>query len=156
MRSSAFRSIFPVILFAGLLAEGLFELYAWLISPIIFGETLEPANLVMGLFQRFLSVELSYVQGFSVHAFIGAVVFPVAVYIIARVLNQRFVLAGVVTGVALWFMAQGILAPLMGRNFMMGFGAYTQSSFVGHVGMTLIVGFIFARVWLRDAALQKL
>jgi len=48
-----------------------------------------------------------------------------------------FLGSGVLAGIVLWFVAQGVLAPLMGRSFMMGFGSYTQSSFVGHVGMTI-------------------
>lgn len=130
---------------AGLIAEVAFEAYAWLLSPRLFGETLEPAKLVMGLFKNYLSIDLNYAQAFMVHFIIGSVVFAAAVYVIGKLLKDRFVLSGVLTGLGLWFVAQGILAPLMGRAFMMDFGPYTQSSFVGHLGMTLIIGLIFTR-----------
>ncbi|MDC0886215.1 hypothetical protein OAS19_00275 [Altererythrobacter sp.] len=138
------------IIGAGLIAEILFELYAWVISPKLFGETLEPANLVMGLFKKYLGLELAYTQAFVIHFLIGSILFAVAVYIVGKLLGGKYVIGGIVTGLALWFVAQGILAPLMGRAFMMDFGPYTQSSFFGHVGMTLIIGLIFARVWKQS------
>ena len=141
-----------VIVGAGIVAEIVFEAYAWLISPKIFGPKLEPANLVKGLMKKFLGLELSYMQAFFIHLFVGAVIFSLAVYLISKLLKSRYVLGGFVTGLALWFTAQGILAPLMGRSFMMDFGPYTQSSFIGHVGMTLIIGFIFSRAFKRNTA----
>lgn len=139
------------VLGAGLIAEITFELYAWLISPRLFGETLEPSNLVMGLFKKYLGIEIDYSQAFVLHFLVGSVVFSLAVYVIAMLLGGRFKLSGVITGLGLWFTAQGILAPLMGRSFMMDYGPYTQSSFVGHVGMTLIIGFILARALGKSA-----
>jgi hypothetical protein len=50
------------------------------------------------------------------------------------------------SGVILWFIAQGLLAPVVGRSFMMGFGTYTQSSFIGHVGMTVVIALIYHRL----------
>jgi hypothetical protein len=54
-------------------------------------------------------------------------------------MRSRIWLTGFVSGLILWFVAQGILAPFIGRSFMMDFGTYTQSSFIGHVGMTLLM-----------------
>lgn len=141
-----------IILFAGVVAEIVFEAYAWLISPKIFGETLEPANLVKGLFGKYLSLELSYTQALFIHFFVGAVLFSFAVYIVSKVLKSHYIFGGLITGLALWFTAQGILAPLLGRAFMMDFGPYTQSSFFGHVGMTLIIGYIFSRAFASKNA----
>lgn len=134
-----------VILFAGLLAEISFEAYAWLVSPMIFGPVLEPANLVKGLSAKFLGLDLSYAQALFAHFFVDAVIFSLVVFIISKLTQSRYILGGLITGLGLWFTAQGILAPLLGRSFMMDFGPYTQSSFVGHVGMTLIIGYIFSR-----------
>ncbi len=58
---------------------------------------------------------------------------------------MTYLVSGVVTGVLLWFVAQGILAPFIGRPFMMESGAYTQSSFIGHVGMCVIVALVLRR-----------
>lgn len=144
--NSKFRTIL-VVLSAGLLAEFAFETYAWLISPKIFGPVLEPANLVKGLSAKLLGLELSYTHALFIHVFVGAVIFSLAVFIISKLIKSRYLLGGFITGLGLWFTAQGILAPLLGRSFMMDFGPYTQSSFVGHVGMTLIIGYVFSRAF---------
>ncbi|MDA8870085.1 hypothetical protein N9H93_01675 [Rhizobiaceae bacterium] len=127
---------------AGLVGEVAFEAYAWLVSPSLFGETLEPANLVVGLLKKFVGIEIGYTPAFLIHFIVGALVFSTTVYLLARLLKGRFLVAGLVAGLGLWFTAQGILAPLMGRSFMMDFGTYTQSSFIGHVGMTLIIAVV--------------
>ena len=31
-------------------------------------------------------------------------------------------------------------------SFMMDFGAYTQSSFIGHVWMAMLIGFVFRKL----------
>ena len=56
------------------------------------------------------------------------------------------VLSRAIAGFVLWFVAQGLFAPAVGRSFMMGFGAYTQSSFIGHVGMTTLMGWVMLRL----------
>lgn len=127
------------VLIAGLVAELCFELYAWLVSPIFFGKTLEPSNLVIALSNKFLNIQLSYGVAFVIHFLVGSIVFSSFVYLVHKLTRTSLLVTGLISGVSLWFVAQGILAPVIGRSFMMGFGAYTQSSFVGHVGMTLIV-----------------
>ena len=131
------------ILFAGLIGQIAFEVYAWLLSPLLFGPALEPANLVIGISQMFLGVTLSYWAAFALHFAIGVFVFGGAVWALKTATRVGWYTSGVVVGLALWFVAQGILAPLMGRDFMMGFGAYTQSSFVSHVGMTVVMAAVF-------------
>lgn len=130
------------IVLAGVVAETLFEVYAWLVSPILFGLSLQPSNLVIAIAKITLGVDLSHGAAFFLHALIGSIGFATSVYLIRRISKLPYLAAAVVTGVLLWFVAQGILAPFIGREFMMGFGAYTQSSFVGHVGMCLVVGVV--------------
>ncbi|MCR9087495.1 MAG: hypothetical protein NXH97_12200 [Rhodobacteraceae bacterium] len=132
----------PLVL-AGLAGELAFELYAWLISPVLFGVRLEPANLVVGLIQKYLGPALPYSAGFALHFALGALVFPLVVWLVHRITRTGWLVSGAITGLALWFIAQGILAPLMGRAFMMGFGSYTQSSLIAHVGMTLVIAVVF-------------
>lgn len=131
------------LVIAGLVAETVFEFYAWLISPIIFEKTLVPAKLLIGLSQKFAGFALPYEFAFVIHFLIGSLGFPLFVYVAQKVLRTPLLITGLISGIALWFIAQGVLAPLMGRAFMMGFGAYTQSSFIGHVGMALIIALIF-------------
>ena len=123
----------------GLIAQIAFEAYAWLISPLVFGPKLQPTLLVIGLFEKYSGITLSYMLAFSLHALIGVIGFGIFTLSFYRAFRGRAILSGSISGLILWFIAQGILAPAMGREFMMGFGPYTQSSFVGHVGMTLII-----------------
>lgn len=134
----------------GIIAQAVFEAYAWLLSPIIFGPELEPAKLVMGLFKKYLGIGLSYEAAFAVHALIGTVGFGIFTLLFYKLFRARAAVSGFIAGVALWFIAQGMLAPALGREFMMGFGPYTQSSFVGHVGMTMIIA-LFLGWRLRKA-----
>ncbi|MBV7408990.1 MULTISPECIES: hypothetical protein [Roseobacteraceae] len=141
-----------IVLIAGLIGELAFEAYAWLMSPLIFGVVLEPSNLIAALARIYLDASLGYGAAFAVHFAIGVVGFGSAVWLIHRLSGLRPELAGALTGLALWFVAQGGLAQLVGRDFMMGFGAYTQSSFVGHVGMATIMGAVIARLQARHRA----
>ena len=126
----------------GALAEICFELYAWLLSPVLFGLELQPSRLVMALANKFAGLELSYAAAFVIHALIGTVIFGFFILILTKIIRLNIFLTGSIGGVALWFFSQGVLAPAIGREFMMGFGAYTQSSFVAHVGMAIIIAYI--------------
>lgn len=64
------------------------------------------------------------------------------VYLVRVALKMRVWMTGVIADIALWVVAQGILAPFIGRSFMMGFGPYTQYLFIGHVGMTLVMAYL--------------
>lgn len=129
----------PALLIAGLVGELAFELYAWLASPLLFGLSLQPAKLVMAVGALYGGVALPYAVAFAIHFSIGVLGFGGFVWLTRRCTGVGPWMLGLGTGVILWFVAQGMLAPMVGRSFMMGFGPYTQSSFIGHVGMTLIV-----------------
>lgn len=152
MTSVTFKEI-KVATFGGLIAEIAFEVYAWLISPILFGQTLEPAKLVMALTQQFTGLALPYQAAFAIHAMIGTVGFGLFVLVFHKLMPNRAAFPGFVAGVVLWFIAQGILAPVIGRAFMMEFGPYTQSSFLGHVGMAMIISLILH--WQLSFASKK-
>lgn len=129
---------------AGLIGEISFEIYAWLISPILFDVVLQPSNLVIALTAKFTGIELSHSVAFPIHFTIGALGFGLFTYLIRLVMPHKVWLTGFIAGFTLWVVAQGILAPVIGRTFMMGFGTYTQSSFIGHVGMTIIMAHLLA------------
>lgn len=130
---------FKLLIVSGLIAQGAFELYAWVVSPILFGPTLQPAKLIMGLNAKYLGVDVPYAAAFAMHIATGVFVISGVTLLLYQLFRSRAIVSGVAGGVLLWFVAQGILAPAMGRAFMMGFGPYTQSSFVAHVGFSLIV-----------------
>lgn len=134
------------LIIAGLAGEIAFEAYAWLISPLLFGTALAPANLIVALAKLIFGLEIPYAAGFVVHFTVGAIGFSVFVWLVHLLTRTRWVLSGAIAGVVLWFIAQGILAPLVGRSFMMGFGPYTQSSFIGHVGMSMLIAFVMLKL----------
>lgn len=143
------KKILLSIALSGLIGEIAFELYAWLISPVFFGVTLQPSNLVIALTAKFTGVKLSHAVAFPLHFIIGALGFGLFTYFIRLIMPNKVWLTGIASGFILWVVAQGILAPVIGRTFMMGFGTYTQSSFVGHVGMTLIMAHVMALAFRR-------
>ncbi len=143
------------LLVAGVIGQLAFEAYAWLISPLLFGPSLQPANLVMALSNIYLGLTLNYMTGFIVHAAIGVIGFSVFVALVHKITKTRLILSGVMSGLILWFVAQGMLAPAVGRPFMMEFGAYTQSSFVAHVGMTTIIAFVMQRLGGLEGAANE-
>lgn len=147
------RTEITTLAIAGLIGEITFEAYAWLVSPIIFGVKLEPANLVIGLTKTFTGLQIPYAMAFVIHFLIGAFGFAAIVFLFKRIGNLSYLAAGVGAGFALWFVAQGMLAPLMGRSFMMGFGTYTQSSLIGHVGMTVVMALLWKTFLGRHTAL---
>ncbi|MCZ4354255.1 hypothetical protein O4H61_17200 [Roseovarius aestuarii] len=132
------------LIIAGLVGEIVFEAYAWLVSPALFGVALSPTNLVVALGQIVFGASLPHWAGFAIHATIGSIGFAVFVWLTHLVTKTNLILSGVIAGLALWFIAQGLLAPVVGRSFMMGFGAYTQSSFIGHVGMTTVMAIVLS------------
>ncbi|WP_092683508.1 hypothetical protein [Albimonas donghaensis] len=138
------RPALSTLILGGIAGEIAFEAYAWLLSPRLFGVTLEPANLIVGLARTLFGLDLGYWTAFGLHFAIGAVAFSAVVTLVHMATRTSLPLAGAIAGVLLWFVAQGLLAPAMGRSFMMGFGAYTQSSFIAHVGMSVIIGLTMA------------
>ena len=142
---------FRTLFLAGLIGEIAFEAYAWLISPMLFGVALAPANLIVALANVTLGQSLPYWAGFVVHSLIGIFGFSAFVWLTHLFTKANLLLSGAIAGFALWFVAQGLLAPAVGRSFMMGFGAYTQSSFVAHVGMALVMGVVLRKLTISKA-----
>jgi len=134
------------IAIAGLIGELLFETYAWIISPLLFGVTLEPTNLIVALSKIYTGIILPYPVAFAIHFVVGVLGFGLVVWCVHRFARLPLVASGAVGGFVLWFVAQGVLAQLVGRDFMMGFGSYTQSSFFAHVGMAVAMGLVMAQL----------
>lgn len=124
---------------AGLGGQIAFETYAFVVSPLLFGVTLQPTNLVVALAGIWFGLDLPHWLGFALHFALGALVFPALVLAAHLVTRANLLVCGAAVGLGLWFVAQGVLAQAAGRAFMMGFGPYTQSSLVAHVGMTTLM-----------------
>jgi hypothetical protein len=136
---------FKKVAVAGVIGELAFEAYSWLISPVVFGPILEPANLVTAITAKLTGIVLPYGPAFVLHFLIGSILFALMVFFMQGILKKGYVIAGLVTGLVLWFVAQGMLAPFIGRPFMMNFGPYTQSSFFAHTGMMVVVGYVLSK-----------
>lgn len=123
---------------AGFIAELAFEIYAFILSPLLFDLTLQPAGLVATLAERWLGVAMSMNVAFVIHAVAGIILFPLTYLAFARISLVTSPWAnGLFWGLVLWVVAQGVLAPLAGRAPFMGFGSYTFSSLVAHPLMTV-------------------
>lgn len=149
MTNSSKRLPFIVILLiAGVAAEIVFESFGLFLAPVLFGFPMEPANLVVGLIKTFTGVEASYAFAYALHLAVGAIVFPLGYVMLRKTVLARvsWIIAGLVWGLILWFTAQGILAPLMGRAFMMDWAPYTWASLIAHPMMTLVIAFIWNRL----------
>lgn len=135
-------------LIAGAIGEVAFETYAFVFSPALFGGLeLQPAFLVQGLAAQHLGLTLTYNQAFALHFAAGAIVFPLGYLIFRRVSPVPTALAnGLIFGVALWAFAQGILAPLVGREPFMGFGDYTWSSLIAHPLFMMVFACLYERM----------
>ncbi len=141
---------FLALMIAGGVAEIIFEILAWGVMPALFGFALQPAFLVDALSTAYLGLPLGYPAAFAVHVLAGVVLFPVLYRLMTGMLNRPNTwIAGGFFGVLLWFLAQGILAPLAGRSFMMGWGAFTWASLIAHViyGLVLALAYRQTRGW---------
>lgn len=136
-----------LIVGAGVAGELVFELMAWLIMPQILGRPMQPAMLVMALTQSLTGLGIAKPAAFVIHLAAGAVIFPLG-YLLFRHFSkiESWHIAGLVWGIILWFVAQGIFAPLAGRPFMLGFIAYTWAALIVHIVYTLVVALVFHRL----------
>ena len=148
--------LIAVILIAGIAAEIAFESFGLLLAPVLFGFQMEPANLVIGLIKTFAGIDASYAVAYAIHLCVGAIVFPTGYVLLRKTILARlpWVVAGVIWGVILWFTAQGILAPLMGRAFMMDWVPYTWASLIAHPMMAVVIAFVWHKLAEQPRAVQ--
>ncbi|MFQ5659832.1 MAG: hypothetical protein ACE5GZ_05355 [Gammaproteobacteria bacterium] len=143
------------IIIAGIAGEIIFELIAWLLMPQLIGRPMQPALLVMGLAKKLLDIGLTKPAAFSIHLAVGAILFPICYVLFLAVTKiQSWLVAGISWGVVLWFIAQGILAPLMGRPFMLGFVPYTWAALGAHIALIVTIAFVYQRLSPRSAEVR--
>ncbi len=136
-----------ILLAAGGIAELLLEFIAWWIAPALMGRPMRPDILVSDLARTLFSADISTTLAVSVHLALGLFIFPL-IYLFVRALPglRGKWLPAVMYGVALWAIAQMILAPLAGRPFMLGLIPYTWFSLFAHVAYTVIFALAFDRL----------
>ncbi len=136
-----------ILLAAGGIAELLLEFIAWWIAPALLGRPMRPDILVSDLARTLFSTDISTTLAVSIHLALGLFIFPL-IYLFVRTLHglRGKWLPAVMYGVALWAIAQMILAPLAGRPFMLGLIPYTWFSLFAHVAYTVIFALAFDRL----------
>lgn len=135
------------ILAAGGVAEVVLEFLAWWIAPGLVGRPMRPDILVANLASQLAGVDTSVTAAVSIHLLLGLLVFPLVYVGAQRTLSFRGLwIPAIVYGVALWAVAQMILAPLAGRPFMLGFIPYTWFSLLAHVVYTVVLALALDRL----------
>jgi hypothetical protein len=128
------------VLLAGLAGAVVFEFIALVVAPVMLGNPLLPARLVVNLGTTVTGTEWPMLAGWIGHLFAGIVVFPLGYAAFLRLtgLGSWFV-AGAIWGVVLWFLAQGVFAPVAGGPFMGNFTPFTFISLAVHLVYALAV-----------------
>jgi len=135
------------LLAAGIAGEIVFEVLAFVAAPAVVGQTMQPALLVMALARTLLGLEIGLVLGWAGHLLAGVVLFPLGYVAFRRLTGLRkWWLAGLLWAVVLWLVAQGVLAPLVGRPVMLGFVPYTWASLAAHALYSLTVALVWSRL----------
>lgn len=132
---------------AGLLAEVMFEVLALGVAPAVLGQAMKPALLVGALARGLLGAPVTPGTAWAIHLLAGVVVFPMGYVLFRRVTGAlSWPGSAVLYAVALWLLAQGVLAPAAGRPFMLGFGAYTWASLAVHLAYVLTAAAVLNRL----------
>lgn len=132
-------------LLAGVAADGVWEIWARLITPLWVGGPLQPAALVQSVF-GFNDIALAEV----IHAVVGIVFYPLGYAYVARPIARAIVpflpwwIVGLGFGVGLWVFALFVMAHLIaGLPAFLGFVTLAWASLIGHMIFGLITAAVF-------------
>lgn len=110
------------------------EVFARLLTPQVLGGPLEPAALIISLFENLTGLNPGRTVAEALHYATGIVLYPLAYWILTRLARSLGpTLDGLLWGVATWVIALGLFASLAGLPFMLGFIALSWMSLVGHM-----------------------
>lgn len=136
----------PALLLMRLIVAGALATFAWdvttdVLTRLVLAQSPQP----FGLVQALLGIEQRWLAE-AIHYAVGMIAFPLGYVVAVRRLSPLpWVLNGALWGIALWIAALGVMAPLAGFGFMLGFGDITWASGIGHV----VVGLVIAWSWER-------
>lgn len=120
------------------------ELFARLLTPEVIGGPLEPAALIISLFENRLGVNPGRSAAEVLHYVTGIALYPLAYWILTRLTRSAGpTLDGVLWGVATWVIALGLFASLAGLPFMLGFVPLSWMSLVGHMLYAMVAVSVF-------------
>ncbi len=129
------------LLIAGALATFAWEVTTDVVTRVLLAQSPQP----FGLLQALLGIEDRWLAE-ALHYLIGVVAFPLGYVVAVRPWLPLPALAqGAIWGIVLWFVALGVMAPLAGFGFMLGWGDITWASGLGHI----VVGVVIAWSWER-------
>ena len=138
------HSVFITALVAGAAADGAWEFWARVITPLWVGGPLQPAALVQSVF-GFNNLFLAEL----IHGVVGVVFYPLGYLFFARPIARLVTpflpwwVVGMGFGVGLWVFALYVMAHLLaGLPPFLGFITLTWASLVGH----MIFGLVTAAV----------
>ena len=115
---------------AGLLT---WEVFARVITPEIIGGPLEPAALIVSLFQNLCGIDPGRPAAEALHYVTGIALYPLAYWVLTRLTVSLGPTAdGVIWGVITWVLALGLFASLAGLPIMLNFIPLSWMSLVGH------------------------
>jgi hypothetical protein len=135
------------LLIAAVAALIAWEIFARLVAPAWIGGPLQPTGLVKSLFANVLGLPVGQAAAQTVHVLTGLLVYPAAFLLATRIKSLGWIADGTILGVATWFFAIGLVAPISGLPFLLGVGAITWAALVGHLvyGLAVAGGFKLAR-----------
>lgn len=120
------------------------ELFARLLTPEVIGGPLEPASLIIKLFENLIGVNPGRPAAEALHYVTGVALYPLAYWILTRLARSLGpTLDGLLWGVATWVIALGLFASLAGLPFMLGFIPLSWMSLVGHTLYALVAVSVF-------------
>ncbi len=126
---------------AGLLT---WELFARVVTPEVIGGPLEPAALIISLFQNLFGFDPGRPAAEALHYATGVALYPLAYWVLTRVtLSLGPTADGVVWGIATWILALGLFASLAGLPFMLGYIPLSWMSLVGHMLYAMVAVTLF-------------
>ena len=135
------------LLIAAVAALIAWEVFARVVAPLWIGGPLQPTGLVKSLFANVLSLPIGQTAAQALHVATGVLVYPAAFFLATRIASLGWIADGAILGVATWFFAIGVVAPISGLPFLLGVGAITWAALVGHLvyGLAVAGGFKLAR-----------
>lgn len=132
---------------AGLLT---WELFARLLTPEVIGGPLEPAALIISLFENLFGFNPGRPAAEALHYVTGIALYPLAYWVLTRIARSLGpTLDGLLWGVATWVIALGLFASLAGLPFMLGFIPLTWMSLVGHMLYAMVAVSVYFELRAR-------
>ncbi len=124
---------------------GFWEAFSAVPTAVVAGFPLQPPELVKSLFQNTLGLTVSNVFAHTVHYVTGFLLYPIGYWIITRLIKSFGMPAdGWIWGIATYFIALGVMAPLAGQKFLLlDVPLLSLMSLIGHAIYGYIAAFVF-------------